>query len=242
MLPRGRGMSEILREVLEQTAARSGRLLLFLGSPLTFPPQLLRLIEAELEETTLIRAEPRLFGSLEGMTKDCALVFEDSVALRLLAGEQPQGCGLHVHAYRDPAMARQILRMDLQGCFVQPVVFLPLRMQISSFVALLRILLAGDVVIPLDLLAEPPLRQPGAGPPAATASIRLTPREAEVLELVACGQRNKLIARRLQLSEHTVKLHIHNIMSKIGATNRTEAAQWLQRARPEQSGGSDGKL
>ncbi|RRH68864.1 DNA-binding response regulator [Falsigemmobacter faecalis] len=115
-------------------------------------------------------------------------------------------------------------------------------MPISSFVALLRILLAGDEVLPRDLVRPAPPQLPAPSPrsaPPDLTQIRLTPREAEVLALVAAGQRNKLIARRLQLSEHTVKLHIHNIISKLGATNRTEAAQWYHGPRSRTAGGQD---
>lgn len=52
----------------------------------------------------------------------------------------------------------------------------------------------------------------------------LTGREKEVLELVARGFQNKAIAANLKLSENTVKLHIHHIITKLGAHNRTEAA------------------
>ncbi|TCD14200.1 helix-turn-helix transcriptional regulator [Oricola cellulosilytica] len=52
----------------------------------------------------------------------------------------------------------------------------------------------------------------------------LTAREKEVLGMVAQGHQNKIIAADLQLSENTVKIHIHNIIRKLGVHNRTEAA------------------
>lgn len=51
----------------------------------------------------------------------------------------------------------------------------------------------------------------------------LTPRERDVLEHVAGGNRNKDIAERLFISEETVKVHIKHIMEKLGARDRTEA-------------------
>jgi len=51
----------------------------------------------------------------------------------------------------------------------------------------------------------------------------LTEREAEVLELLALGLANKAIARRLGISEHTVKFHVGSIFAKLGAVSRTEA-------------------
>jgi DNA-binding NarL/FixJ family response regulator len=57
----------------------------------------------------------------------------------------------------------------------------------------------------------------------------LTPREREVLALLADGLPNKLIARRLDISEKTVKAHLTNIFQRIGVTDRTQAALWAQR-------------
>jgi DNA-binding NarL/FixJ family response regulator len=51
----------------------------------------------------------------------------------------------------------------------------------------------------------------------------LTPREIEVLRLLAEGLGNKEIAARLGISEHTVKFHVASVMGKLGAGSRTEA-------------------
>lgn len=51
----------------------------------------------------------------------------------------------------------------------------------------------------------------------------LSPREHEVLALVAAGHPNKAIARTLGISEHTVKFHVSALLGKLGATSRTEA-------------------
>ena len=68
-----------------------------------------------------------------------------------------------------------------------------------------------------------------APPPPAAASgadAILTPREMEVLKLAAIGLQNKNIAEKLELSEHTVKLHMHHVLSKLGVDNRTGATHW----------------
>jgi DNA-binding NarL/FixJ family response regulator len=51
----------------------------------------------------------------------------------------------------------------------------------------------------------------------------LTPRESEVLQMLASGLGNKEIAARLNISEHTVKFHVASILGKLGAGSRTEA-------------------
>ena len=57
----------------------------------------------------------------------------------------------------------------------------------------------------------------------------LSPREREVLVLVAEGLPNKLIARRLDISEKTVKAHLTRVFQQIGVTDRTQAALWAER-------------
>jgi DNA-binding NarL/FixJ family response regulator len=60
-------------------------------------------------------------------------------------------------------------------------------------------------------------------------SAELSPREREVLVLLASGLPNKLIAQRLGISEKTVKAHLTNVFGRIGVTDRTQAALWAQR-------------
>jgi DNA-binding NarL/FixJ family response regulator len=59
----------------------------------------------------------------------------------------------------------------------------------------------------------------------------LTVREREVLIMVAEGLSNKLIARRLEISEKTVKAHLTHIFERIGVSDRTQAALWAERHR-----------
>lgn len=57
----------------------------------------------------------------------------------------------------------------------------------------------------------------------------LTAREVEVVHAIRLGRSNKVIAYELGMSEGTVKAHVHNIMKKIGAANRTEVACMLHK-------------
>ena len=59
--------------------------------------------------------------------------------------------------------------------------------------------------------------------PAIGSDIPLTPRELEVLALLAEGASNKMIARRLGISAHTAKFHVGSLMEKLGAISRTDA-------------------
>lgn len=66
-------------------------------------------------------------------------------------------------------------------------------------------------------------------------SVRLTPRQTQILDLVATrGASNKVIARALKISESTVKLHVSAILKKYGCRNRTQLAVFSQRERDKQ--------
>jgi NarL family two-component system response regulator YdfI len=88
----------------------------------------------------------------------------------------------------------------------------------SQIVAAIEAAAAGFVVL-----------QPGdldgllINPQPASLAEPLTPREVEVLGMLAEGQSNKSIAHRLGISEHTVKFHVTSIMGKLHAGSRTEA-------------------
>ena len=69
----------------------------------------------------------------------------------------------------------------------------------------------------------------GARRTTSTAAADLTPRETEVLELVRQGLANKQIARRLGISERTVKAHLTSTFQRIGVVDRTQAALWAER-------------
>jgi DNA-binding NarL/FixJ family response regulator len=69
----------------------------------------------------------------------------------------------------------------------------------------------------------------GARRTTSTAAADLTPRETEVLELVRQGLANKQIARRLGISERTVKAHLTSAFQRIGVVDRTQAALWAER-------------
>jgi pimeloyl-ACP methyl ester carboxylesterase/DNA-binding CsgD family transcriptional regulator len=81
---------------------------------------------------------------------------------------------------------------------------------------------AGNVVeAVLDFVDGRPLRRPSAAPPAQAA---LSPREIEVLRLLAGGCANKAIARELGIKPATVERHVANVYRKIGARGRADAA------------------
>lgn len=69
------------------------------------------------------------------------------------------------------------------------------------------------------------LRRPTA--PSSSKLDSLTNREREILELIAKGMSNKLIARELDISDGTVKVHVKHLLKKLGLRSRVEAAVWM---------------
>lgn len=86
-------------------------------------------------------------------------------------------------------------------------------------------LVAGIEAVAAGLVVLQPADIDGllVNPRPAVLSEPLTPREIEVLGLLAEGQSNKSIAYRMGISEHTVKFHVTSIMAKLNAGSRTEA-------------------
>ncbi len=89
----------------------------------------------------------------------------------------------------------------------------------------LRLVIAGGRYIPASGCdADQAEQTPSLGPAASKSHDKLTARERAVLELLERGLPNKIIAYRLEMSQSTVKAHVHNIIVKLNVRNRTEAA------------------
>lgn len=89
----------------------------------------------------------------------------------------------------------------------------------------IRAAVAGEVR--LDPVAAAAL---AAGLRAPRSALKdLTPREQEVLVLIAEGRTNREIGRRLGVAERTARTHVSNILTKLGLSSRTQAAMWAVR-------------
>lgn len=146
-------------------------------------------------------------------------------------------------AYRRPGIAQNFLEHSSEEPLLAKVGMLPMRLEIDHWMSILRLLICGERYIPYELFnntlptRRPEVAEKPARPTTASLLKQLTERETQILQSVSEGKQNKIIAAELDLSEHTVKLHIHNVMSKLGVNNRTEAAVYFLADRPG-SGGS----
>lgn len=104
--------------------------------------------------------------------------------------------------------------------------YLPKTLSGKAMLAALRLVLSGETYVPSILMEE--RSRPGGGrsePGAAPGMDALTERERDVLDFLCQGKSNKEIARDLAIREVTVKVHVGNIMRKLGASNRTQAVR-----------------
>jgi two-component system nitrate/nitrite response regulator NarL len=124
---------------------------------------------------------------------------------------------------REDADLSAALRGGAQGYLLKDI-------EPEELVPALEAALSGDNVVAREMVdtlarlvrseASP---ERGAPRPAAPFS-KLTPRELEILERVADGLSNKMIARALEITDGTVKLHVKAILRKLGMRSRVEAA------------------
>jgi NarL family two-component system response regulator YdfI len=119
----------------------------------------------------------------------------------------------------DPQTTAQALRMGVRAV-------LPAELARPQLLAALEAVLRGFVVaMPMEAGTTIAASQTHASPGNDVEELLepLTPREHQVLRLLAVGLANKEIASRLNISEHTVKFHVAAILGKLGAASRTEA-------------------
>ena len=96
--------------------------------------------------------------------------------------------------------------------------FIPKSLSAVSFINAIKFILSGERYLPFDLASSAPS---GKNHDDFT---NVSAREMQTLEQLCIGLSNKEIARNLDIQEVTVKLHVKNIFSKLGVSNRTQAA------------------
>ncbi len=96
--------------------------------------------------------------------------------------------------------------------------------------AAIRLVREGGIFAPMDLAMANHVEHSRPPPDSARANPHpLTARQRAVLAHMQRGSANKIIAHELEMSESTVKVHVRNIMRKVGATNRTQAVYKAQK-------------
>jgi DNA-binding NarL/FixJ family response regulator len=144
-------------------------------------------------------------------------------ATERIAGEYPQVAIVVLTTYADDETIIAALNAGARGYLTKDAD----RREISR---VLHSAAAGHTVLPPEvtsmLLAGTASVREQAAPSPIELPDGLTPREAEVLRLLASGLSNTEIARELFISEHTVKTHINHLFSKTGSRDRPQAIRY----------------
>jgi len=163
-------------------------------------------ILARAEQFDLVLLDYSMPGmnALEGL--DAILKMPDSPPVALFSGMAPRA-----------AVERAFL-MGVQG-------FLHKSMTASSLLNAIRFMALGERYVPVDLLTDTDPQSEGqlCAAPNMPQRPKLTTRENEVLTALCDGKTNKEIARILELSEPTIKLHVKTLCRRLGVNNRTQA-------------------
>jgi DNA-binding NarL/FixJ family response regulator len=132
-------------------------------------------------------------------------------ALERLRGRFPALPVVVVSGDRNPATINAALELGAMG-------FIPKSAPSDVFLSAVRLVASGGIYVPVEAL--------NAAPPQASASPaapELSPRQKEVLALLLKGLPNKLIARKLDISENTTKVHVSAVLHALGVGTRTQA-------------------
>lgn len=163
-------------------------------------PSLMRLAAESAPDLALVDLNMPGMGGLDG--------------LRRLRERFPALPVIVASAQEDPTTIRAVLACGASG-------FVPKTDPPELLRQAIQLVLAGGVYLPARTLADFRDGVPPPAPPQADGG--LTTRQRDVLRLLLRGQPNKLIARELNLTEGTVKIHIAAILRALNARNRTEA-------------------
>lgn len=143
-------------------------------------------------------------------------------ALRRIKGDAPEVQVVMLTVSDDDTSLFEALRNGAQGYLLKSL-------NASEFLAMVEGLGKGEAALSRKTTAR--LIEGLAKPEdVAAPHAHLTERERELLALVARGLSNKAIAAEMSISENTVKYYMKNILQKLGAQNRTEAAAYALRA------------
>ena len=208
----------------------------FVGNPLCFSDTALTLVEAALPCILCVRTASVNDLLLMGPVRSEAtrLIIVDECKIDELIKVLPQLCDTFpmatiALAYRQVDRARTYFAEHQSTPHFETLGFLPMNINVDSWLSVVRLLAAGESYLPKELYAQGPIADTPSAQHTedAAPNIHLTTRELQVLKSAAEGKQNKIIADELKLSQHTVKLHMHHIIAKLGVHNRTEAANWF---------------
>ena len=152
---------------------------------------------------------------------DIAMPENDNIEiLPAIREKSPKTKALMLTAAKDEAMIFKVLKAGAKGCLSKDA-------SISALIKAIQVVHKGELWVERKLIARFIDKDAKADPKGEGQARRpkevLTPREKEVLSLLATGRANKEIAKTLFISEMTVKSHLNSIFRKLNVTGRLQA-------------------
>ncbi|WEX74989.1 response regulator transcription factor [Sinorhizobium numidicum] len=204
----------------------------------TVSERLIHAIEREFPWIVVEQVE-QISAACNAFSHPVALILVDAALIKENEDEAAELLRMHPHAHTAaiepqnrglPARLATVLESPLARSV------LPMNLRLDVWLAVIRLMLCGGEYLPPGLFLDARRNGRASTLPFGTGAMtgpihnneaniaELTARELQILERVSRGLQNKLIAAEFRLSENTVKIHLHHIIRKLGAHNRTEAA------------------
>ena len=228
-------MKHLIEGRIDSRAARVSTeietIVAFIGSPLKFSNQYMATLESLISDTRVIRFSDlySLNEAADVIGYPTLVIIDETLADNLESDEvdlvKYEGTMFAI-AFSKIEAAQALFDRREDSAFTKHLSFFPLNSQFEASLAIMRLLLCGQQYLPPEFF-ETKGTATVTGVSVEHARTVLTPREWEVLNLVSEGKQNKIVAHELNLSEHTVKLHLHHVLSKLKVSNRTEASAWF---------------
>ncbi len=225
----------------------------FIGKELFYSNQTLRSVQNEFgvraaryENLDSLLAENEANSPAERIIVVDQMMIEDLLS-RPAEYTKLAEAGCLAFAYRKKSPARFLFEHWDRARFGN-IGYLPMNVAPDVWRAILRLLMHEELHLPCfladsmaalqDAANAPIEKQPATrtrSPEKLLLYAKLTRREKQVLRQVAQGKSNKAIAAKLGITEHTVKLHMHNVSGKIDVSNRTAAAHFYFEVAPNEA-------
>jgi len=138
-------------------------------------------------------------------------------ATREIKRESPETAVVMVTMHENPEYLLEALRAGAAGYVLKDATH-------AEVLKTVRRVLEGEVLLTPEIASRLLVRLVREKRPSPEQSVHLTSRERDVLRYVAQGWTNREIARQLNLSAGTVKVHVERILAKLGVAHRTQAA------------------
>ncbi len=227
--------------------------ILFIGKELFYSNQTLRSVQSEFGvSASRYESLDALLSEAGSTTPAERIVVVDQMMIEDLLTRPADyaklaDTGCLAFAYRKQSSARTLFEHWDRARFGN-IGYLPMNVAPDVWRAILRLLMHEELHLPCfladslpatpDTQDTPIQKQPATrtrSPEKLLLYAKLTRREKQVLRLVAQGKSNKAIAAKLGITEHTVKLHMHNVSGKINVSNRTAAAHFYFEVAPNEA-------